>query len=102
MVASAQAADLDKVNEALPAIPDGPITWMGVTFFGTIDVGYAYNSNGLPVSGSFFTGAAYTIFGNKAANGADFDHYKQRAGAIQGWAEDLGKAWLRLDGGRAA
>jgi hypothetical protein len=47
LMVSAQAADLSmsSVKEAAPAIPDGPITWMGVTFYGTVDVGYA--SNGL-------------------------------------------------------
>ena len=44
LMVSAQAADLSmsSVKDAVPAIPDGPITWMGVTFYGTVDVGYAY------------------------------------------------------------
>lgn len=62
MVVSAQAADLtlDSAKDALPAIPDGPITWAGVTFYGTVDVGYAYVNNGANPSGSFYNGAAYT------------------------------------------
>ena len=71
LVVSAQAADLSmsSAKDALPAIPDGPITWMGVTFYGTVDVGYANMSNGLPASGSFYTGPNYTIYGAKFAQG---------------------------------
>jgi predicted porin len=61
LVVSAQAADLKGgVADALPAIPDGPITWMGVTFYGTVDVGYAYAENGLPPSGAFYNGVSGT------------------------------------------
>ena len=72
LMVSAQAADvsLDSVKDAVPAIPDGPITWHGVTFYGTVDVGYAYTTNGAPVSGAFYEGADYTIFGSAFANRA--------------------------------
>ena len=62
LVVSAQAADLslDSVKDAVPAIPDGPITWHGVTFYGTVDVGYAYVNNGLALNGAFYNGADYT------------------------------------------
>ena len=70
LMVSAQAADLsmDSVKDAVPAIPDGPITWHGVTFYGTVDVGYAYTTNGVPVNGAFYEGADYTIFGSPFAN----------------------------------
>jgi len=63
---SAQAADLSmsSVKDAVPAAPDGPITWMGVTFYGTIDVGYAYVHNGSYPSGALYEGAGGQIFGN--------------------------------------
>ena len=66
LMVSAQAADLgvSSVKDAMPAIPDGPITWMGVTFYGTVDVGYAYVNNGSYPSGAFYEGAGYTIFGS--------------------------------------
>ena len=65
LMVSAQAADLNGgVEDAVPAIPDGPITWMGVTFYGTIDVGYAYVNNGSYPNGAFYEGAGYTIFGS--------------------------------------
>ena len=63
LMVSAQAADvsLDSVKDAVPAIPDGPISWHGVTFYGTVDVGYAYYNERLaPVSGAFYDGADYT------------------------------------------
>ena len=37
---------------------------MGVTFYGTVDVGYAYVNNGSYPSGAFYEGAGYTIFGS--------------------------------------
>ncbi len=66
LMVSAQAADLslDSVKDAAPAIPDGPITWHGVTFYGTIDVGYSYMTNALPASGAFYVGPSYTIYGS--------------------------------------
>ncbi|MGB9166541.1 MAG: porin [Rhodomicrobium sp.] len=65
LMVSAQAADLSmsSVKDAVPAIPDGPITWMGVTFYGTVDVGYAYANNGAYPSGSLYEGVGGTIFG---------------------------------------
>ncbi len=71
LMVSAQAADLSlsSAKNSVPALPDGPITWMGVTFYGTVDVGYADMSHGLPASGSFYVGPNYTIYGSKYANG---------------------------------
>jgi predicted porin len=66
LMVSAQAADLSvsSVKDAVPAVPDGPITWMGVTFYGTIDVGYAYVHNGTYPNGAFYEGAGGQIFGS--------------------------------------
>ena len=46
--ASAQAADLsvDSLKDPLPE----KLSFAGVTVYGTIDVGYGYNSHGLPES----------------------------------------------------
>ena len=62
--AAAHAADLsvDSVKDALPAVPDGPISWHGVTFYGTIDVGYAYQTNGRPL-GAIVSDLEYMPFG---------------------------------------
>ncbi len=63
LMVSAHAADLS-VDSVKDAIPDGPITWMGVTFYGAIDVGYAYANNGSYPSGAFYVGVGDTIFGS--------------------------------------
>ena len=51
VAATAHAADLD-VNRLKDPLPDGPLTWHGITLYGTIDVGGAYQTHGAPVSGS--------------------------------------------------
>ena len=57
---------LDAVKSA---IPDGPIAWMGVTFYGTVDVGYAYVNNGSKPSGGGYWGAGYSVFGSPYNHG---------------------------------
>jgi hypothetical protein len=39
-------------------LPDA-LTYKGVTLYGTIDIGYAYQTNGMPFSGAFYTGLNY-------------------------------------------
>jgi predicted porin len=48
-VATAHAADLDAGSMKDP-LPD-TLTYHGVTIFGTVDVGYAYQTNGRPLGG---------------------------------------------------
>jgi predicted porin len=60
----------DSVKDAIPAIPDGPITWMGVTFYGTVDVGYTYIDNGAYPSGAHYYGASYSVYGSPYNHGA--------------------------------
>lgn len=64
LTATAHAADLsvDSVKDALPSVPDGPLSWHGVTFYGTIDVGYAYQTNGRPL-GYIVSDLEYMPFG---------------------------------------
>ncbi len=61
---SAQAADLD-IKDPLPS----SLTLQGVTLYGTIDVGYGYQTHGVPTSGEFRQDAAYNIYSSKFANG---------------------------------
>lgn len=61
--ASAHAADLD-VGSLKDPLPD-TLSYKGVTLYGTIDVGYAYQTAGRPVSSTFFPGL------NWIANGSD-------------------------------
>ena len=65
--ASAQAADLS-VDSLKDPLPEGPLTYKGVTFYGTIDVGYAYQTEGAPYNGSMYTGLGYVV--QKDARGA--------------------------------
>ncbi|MGC2628925.1 MAG: porin [Rhodomicrobium sp.] len=62
--ASAHAADLS-VDSMKDPLPEGPITYAGVTFYGTVDVGYGYNSNGAPPSGAFYPGEQYIMYSGK-------------------------------------
>ncbi len=55
--ASAHAADLgaDSLKDSLP----DTLSYKGVTLYGTIDVGYAYQTSGVPVSSTFFPGLSW-------------------------------------------
>ena len=64
--ASAQAADLS-VDSLKDPLPD-TISYHGVTVYGTIDVGYGYNSNGLPESSTLNTGLDWGL--QKLGNGS--------------------------------
>ncbi len=50
-------------------IPDN-LTWNGVTVYGTVDAGYAYQTHGAPLSGAAYTGLQDNINGSKDANRA--------------------------------
>ncbi len=65
--ATAHAADLDFGSIKDP-IPDN-LTFNGVTLYGTVDVGYGYQSHGAPTNGDFRQDATYNIYSSKFANG---------------------------------
>ena len=67
--ASAQAADLglDSLKDPLP----DTLTYKGVTIYGTIDVGYGYQTNGNANSGALYTGQAYNIYGESITHGSN-------------------------------
>jgi predicted porin len=73
-----QAADLDTLvtkapvtkAPAAPASCSSPqdffltacqLAWYGVRFYGTVDIGYGYQTHGAPFDGNFVTGASYFI-----------------------------------------
>ena len=60
------AADLDTGSLKDP-LPD-TLSWYGVTIYGNIDVGYAYQSHGVPSGGSFPQVLEYNIWNAKNAN----------------------------------
>ena len=55
--ASAQAADLGGMKDPLP----DTLSSHGVTLYGTVDVGYAYQNHGVPYSGASGSGLEYNI-----------------------------------------
>ena len=65
-MASAHAADLGNTGLKDP-IPDN-MSWQGVTIYGTVDVGYAYQTHGVPLNGAFYPGLEYNLSGSKNAN----------------------------------
>ncbi|MGO8955114.1 MAG: porin [Rhodomicrobium sp.] len=65
LTASAHAADLGDLSLKNP-IPDS-LTWHGVTVYGALDLDYAYQTHGVPLSGPFYPGLEYNISGSKNA-----------------------------------
>ena len=66
------AADLPSLKGipqcALPSL-EGPLTFCGITIFGTVDAGLAYASNGLPMNSKLYLGDELN---NKFAHGSYF------------------------------
>jgi hypothetical protein len=49
LMTAAHAADTDVIPMKMPTLKDplpDSLTWYGVTFFATLDLGYAYQTNG--------------------------------------------------------
>lgn len=61
----ANAADL--LGGAKDPLPDA-LTYKGVTVYGTVDVGYGYQTEGLPASGANYNGFNWQL--NKVSNGS--------------------------------
>ena len=61
--AQADGINLDNMTDLIPSV-SAP----GVSIYGTIDVGIGYNSHGLPVAGTWYPGAFWSIYGSKYAN----------------------------------
>jgi predicted porin len=101
LAATAQAADLDagSIKDPLP----NSLTWNSVTLYGTVDVGYAYQSHGVPAGGSFPQTLEYNIWNAKNASktistlAADA---LSRSNIGVKIAEDLGDGWVAV--GKAA
>ncbi len=64
-VAQATRTPLDVLTE------DGPITWHGITLFGALDAGVAWQSHGTPFDGAYPQGLEYAI--SKNSNHAGFN-----------------------------
>ncbi len=68
LAASAHAGDLGNTGLKDP-IPDS-LRWQGITIYGTVDVGYVYQTHGVPSDGTFAPGFEYNLNGSKNANKA--------------------------------
>ncbi len=68
LLAPAHAGDAGNPSLKDP-VPD-QLAWQGVTVYGTIDVGYAYQTHGAPLNGAFYPGLEYNLSGSKNANRA--------------------------------
>ena len=66
LAAPVYAGDLD--TGGLKDPPPDTLNWHGVTLYGNIDVGYAYQSHGVPSGGSFPQVLEYNIWNAKNAN----------------------------------
>ncbi len=70
---SFMAADLSSLKGPLPscALPslDGPLTFCGITVFGTVDAGLGWASSGLPINSNYYQGAEVV---NKYAHNSYF------------------------------
>ena len=93
--ACAGDADTSGLKDPLPE----SLTWGGVTVYGTIDVGYAYQSHGVPLSGSFYPGLEYNLNGSRNAGRAistlGENGMEQSKAGIK-IAEDIGFGWLAV------
>jgi predicted porin len=96
-MAAANAADLslDSVKDPLP----DTLSWSGITLYGTIDVGYGYQSHGAPLGGSFPQGVSYNIYSskyaNKAISGLDPNAIERSAIGLK-VEEPIGAGWAAI------
>jgi predicted porin len=88
--ASAHAADLD-VGSAKDPLPDN-LTFHGVTVYGTVDVGYAYQTNGRP-AGGIVSGLEYIPFN------ATRNYTGQSISTLIGSALEQSKIGLKIEEG---
>ena len=51
-------------------VADGPLTWRGITFYGSVDAGVAWQSHGAPFNGFYPQGLQYRV--SKNSNRAGF------------------------------
>jgi predicted porin len=74
--------------------PDGPLTWNGITVYGTLDVGYQYDTHGTPISDSHQAGFEEIISKNSngSVHGLDGNNLSQSKFGLRG-VEDIGNGW---------
>ena len=91
LVAGAQAGDLDLFNPdgLKDPLPD-KLSWHGITVYGTVDVGYAYQTNGRPL-GQIISDLEYVPFTTTR------NFTGQSVSTIQGNALEQSKFGIKID-----
>jgi predicted porin len=74
--------------------PDGPLTWNGITLYGAVDIGFQYQSHGVPVSDYFPAGTEELIQKNSNGSVATINgsNLSQSKIGVQG-REEFGNGW---------
>jgi len=88
------AATSTAIAADAPAIHDGSLTWNGITLYGTLDIGYQYDSHGTPISDYHPAGFEEVIQKNSngSVNGVVGSNLSQSKIGLKG-AEDIGNGW---------
>jgi len=76
------------------ATPDGTLTWSGVTLYGTVDLGYQYDTHGTPISDYHPAGFEEVIQKNSfgSVNGVVGSNLSQSKIGLRG-TEEIGDGW---------
>ncbi len=101
LVVPAYAGELDAGGLKDP--PPDKLSWQGITLYGTIDVGYAYQSHGVPAGASFSQVLEYNIWNAKNASktiSTPAANALSRTNIGLTIAEDIGAGWQAV--GKAA
>ncbi len=94
--ATAHAADLGGMKDSAP----GPLSWQGVTLYGTIDVGAAYQNHGAPLSGASPNELEWNLLGSKNTGKTIATIAPNAAFTVEHRREDRGRHRRRLGGYR--
>ncbi len=85
----AAAADLGDIASMKDPIPD-KLSYAGVTIYGTVDVGYSYQTNGAPQSAYFYTGGLdWNMAGSK--------QNREAVSALTGNALEQSKVGVKIE-----
>ncbi len=66
VLSTAQGADLTAPLPVKDPLPD-TLSWNGVTFWGVVDVGFGYQTNGAPISSGGYWGLNYNAYADSPA-----------------------------------
>ncbi len=93
--AAANAGDLGNIKDPLP----DTLSWHGVTLYGTVDIGFGYQSHGAPGNGQVRQGNNYNIYGAKYADSAFWGlevHAREQSKIGLKIEEEIGGGWTAI------